>query len=164
MQVNGTLMNSYFYCKRQCYLLGNRLNLQDDSEQIKIGREIHKQLAEGKKNTEIVIDNIRLDELTKDYAIEIKKSDAGAEGARWQLLFYLSILKSKGIVRKGKLEFLEVHENGKKTEVIELTRNKEKELKQHIEEIEALLESNEVPECTCKNSCDRCSYYEYCSI
>lgn len=80
MQVNGTLMNSYFYCKRQCYLLGNRLNLQDDSDQVKIGREIHKQLAEGKKNTEIVIDNIRLDELTKDYAVEIKKSDAGAEG------------------------------------------------------------------------------------
>ena len=126
MQVNGTLMNSYFYCKRQCYLLGNRLNLQDDSEQVKIGREIHKQLAEGKKNTEIVIDNIRLDELTKDYAIEIKKSDAGAEGARWQLLFYLSILKSKGILRKGKLEFLEVHENGKKTEIIELTRKKKK--------------------------------------
>ena len=31
MRVNGTLMNYYFHCKRQCYLHGNRLNLEDNS-------------------------------------------------------------------------------------------------------------------------------------
>ncbi|MFR8117536.1 Dna2/Cas4 domain-containing protein [Lachnospira pectinoschiza] len=25
MKVNGTLMNYYFHCKRQCYLHGNRM-------------------------------------------------------------------------------------------------------------------------------------------
>ena len=30
MQVNGTLINYYFHCKRQCYLHGNRLNLEDN--------------------------------------------------------------------------------------------------------------------------------------
>ena len=33
MRVNGTLMNYYFHCKRQCYLHGNRLNLEDNSEE-----------------------------------------------------------------------------------------------------------------------------------
>ena len=35
MRVNGTLMNYYFHCKRQCYLHGNRLNLEDNSEEVK---------------------------------------------------------------------------------------------------------------------------------
>ena len=31
MRVNGTLINYYFHCKRQCYLHGNRLNLEVNS-------------------------------------------------------------------------------------------------------------------------------------
>lgn len=38
MRINGTLINYYFHCKRQCYLHGNRLNLEDNSEQVKIGK------------------------------------------------------------------------------------------------------------------------------
>ena len=76
MSVNGTLMNYYFHCKRQCYLHGNRLNLEDNSEQVKIGKVIHEEKAADGKNTELAIDNIRLDKLTKEYLTEIKKSDA----------------------------------------------------------------------------------------
>lgn len=67
MRVNGTLVNYYFHCKRQCYLHGNRMNMEDNSEQVKIGKAL----------------------------------------AKWQLLFYLKVLKDKGIIRKGKLEFVE---------------------------------------------------------
>ena len=85
MKINGTLMNYYFHCKRQCYLCGNRLNLEDNSEQVKIGKAMHEEKASEGKNTEISIDNIRLDKLTKEYLTEIKKSDADVEAARWQL-------------------------------------------------------------------------------
>lgn len=114
MRVNGTLINYYFHCKRQCYLHGNRLNLEDNSEQVKIGKAIHQERAEDSKNTEIAIENIRLDKLTKEYLTEIKKSDADVEAAKWQLLYYLSVLKSKGIVRKGRLEFVEKNKRDKK--------------------------------------------------
>lgn len=40
MRVNGTLINYYFHCKRQCYLHGNRLNLEDNSEIVQIGKAI----------------------------------------------------------------------------------------------------------------------------
>lgn len=43
MKVNGTLVNYYFHCKRQCYLHGNRLNLEDESENVKIGKAIHEE-------------------------------------------------------------------------------------------------------------------------
>ena len=107
MRVNGTLINYYFHCKRQCYLHGNRLNLEDNSESVKIGKAIHEERSERGKNTEITIDNIKLDKLTTEYLVEVKKSDADVKAATWQLMYYLKVLKSKGIERKGKLEFIE---------------------------------------------------------
>ncbi|WP_334293140.1 Dna2/Cas4 domain-containing protein [Eisenbergiella tayi] len=52
------------------------------------------------RNSEIAIENIRLDKLTGEYLTEIKKSDADVEVSRWQLLLYLKVLKDKGIIRK----------------------------------------------------------------
>ena len=69
MRINGTLINYYFHCKRQCYLHGNRLNLEDNSEQVKIGKAIHEERAENSTNSEIAIENICLDKLTKEYLV-----------------------------------------------------------------------------------------------
>ena len=75
MRINGTLINLLFlHCKKgQCYLHGNRLNLEDNSEQVKIGKAIHEERAENSTNSEIVIENICLDKLTKEYLVEVKK-------------------------------------------------------------------------------------------
>lgn len=163
MKVNGTLMNYYFHCKRQCYLFGNRLNLEDNSEEVKIGKAIHEERAE-KENTEIAIENIKLDKLTTEYLTEVKKSDANIEASKWQLILYLKVLKDKGIDRKGKLEFVEKNKSSKKTMIIELTDEVEKELNQYIHEIELLLQGEEIPPVLDKPKCKKCAYYEYCYI
>lgn len=164
MNINGTIINYYFHCKRQCYLHGNRFNMEDNSEQVKIGKAIHEERAENKNNTEIAIDNIRLDKLTKEYLTEVKKSDADAEAAKWQLLYYLKVLKTKGVIRKGKLEFAEKNKKDKKIIIIELTDEVEKELDKYIDEIEQLLNQDRIPECINKSTCKKCAYYEYCYI
>lgn len=164
MNINGTIINYYFHCKRQCYLHGNRLNMEDNSEQVKIGKAIHEERTENKNNTEIAIDNIRLDKLTKEYLTEVKKSDADAEAAKWQLLYYLKVLKTKGVIRKGKLEFAEKNKKDKKIIIIELTDEVEKELDKYIDEIEQLLNQDRIPECINKSTCKKCAYYEYCYI
>ena len=164
MNINGTIINYYFHCKRQCYLHGNRLNMEDNSEQVKIGKAIHEERAENKNNTEIAIDKIRLDKLTKEYLTEVKKSDADAEAAKWQLLYYLKVLKTKGVIRKGKLEFAEKNKKDKKIIIIELTDEVEKELDKYIDEIEQLLNQDRIPECINKSTCKKCAYYEYCYI
>ena len=117
-----------------------------------------------KNNTEIAIDNIRLDKLTKEYLTEVKKSDADAEAAKWQLLYYLKVLKTKGVIRKGKLEFAEKNKKDKKIIIIELTDEVEKELDKYIDEIEQLLNQDRIPECINKSTCKKCAYYEYCYI
>ncbi len=156
-------MNYYFHCKRQCYLFGNRMNLEDNSEEVQIGKALHEE-RDSFDNTEIAIENVRLDKLTKEYLTEVKKSDADVEASRWQLLLYLKILKEKGVIRKGKLEFIEKNKSAHKVEIVELTPELEEQLKDYEEKIEQLLAGNEVPEVLNTAKCKKCAYYEYCYI
>lgn len=164
MEVNGTLINYFFHCKRQCYLHANRLNLEDNSERVKIGRAIHEEKKDKQPNTELAIDHIKMDRLTSKYLIEIKKSDADVEASRWQVLFYLKILKDKGIIREGKLEFIEKNKQVKSTIYVTLDQEKEEQLMEYIEEIKKLVLQEEVPEVLGKPACKKCAYYEYCYI
>ena len=100
--LNGTLVNYYLHCKRQCWLHGNRVNLEDNSENVKVGKALHEIKAEQSPQTELAIENIKVDKLTKDYLVEIKKSDADIDAVTWQVLYYLKVLKSKGIEKKEK--------------------------------------------------------------
>ncbi len=164
IRVNGTLINYYFHCKRQCYLHGNRLNLEDNSELVQIGRAMHEVKAQESEHTEVAIENIRLDKLTAEYLTEIKKSDADMEAAKWQLYYYLKILKEKGIVRKGRLLFEEKNKAKKAAVILELDDVQEQKLEQIQTEIEELLLSDEVPKAEEKAGCKKCAYYEYCFI
>ena len=164
MRVNGTLINYYFHCKRQCYLHGNRLNLEDNSEIVKIGKAIHEEKAQKSKTSEMEIDNIKIDKLTDEYLTEVKKSDADIEAGKWQLLYYLKVLKSKGIIRKGKLECVEKNKLDKKITYVNLDEESEVLLDKYIKEIEELICSDEIPQVLNKAQCKKCAYYEYCYI
>ncbi|MGL4991471.1 MAG: CRISPR-associated protein Cas4 [Sarcina sp.] len=164
MKVNGTLINYYFHCKRQCYLHGNRINLEDNSENVKIGKAIHEEKHKNGTNTEIAIDNIKVDKITKEYLTEIKKSDADVEASKWQLLYYLKVLKQKGIERKGKLEFIEKNKTKNKILFYELTNEIEFELEKYEESIKELILSDNIPVVLNKPKCKKCAYYEYCYI
>ncbi|WP_154889420.1 CRISPR-associated protein Cas4 [Longibaculum muris] len=163
MKINGTLMNYYIHCPRQCYLHGQRLNLENNSEDVKVGKALHESKYMNDDNAEIAIDNIRLDKLTKEYLTETKKSDADVEASRWQLIFYLYVLKQKGIERKGKLEFIQKNKE-KKTVIIELDESLENELLLKMDEIKKLINSDKVPEVIEKKQCKKCAYYDYCYI
>ena len=164
MRVNGTLINYYFHCKRQCWFHGNRINLEDNSEDVKIGKAIHEVKSANSTNSEISIENIKVDKLTKDYLVEVKKSDADVEAATWQVLLYLKILKEKGMERSGKLEFVEKNKSKSKTLIVNLTEKNSKELDIIISKIELLLNEEVAPEVIGEPKCKKCAYYEYCYI
>lgn len=164
MKLTGTLINYYFHCRRQCWLLGNRINLEDNSEDVRIGRVLHEIRAEGDKSRELAIGNIKIDKLTKEYLVEIKKSDADVEATKWQVLLYLKILKEKGIARKGKIEFIEKNKTNKKIIIIELDEEAEKELNNIEIKINDLINNSIAPMPDLKRGCKKCAYYEYCFI
>ncbi|URZ02295.1 CRISPR-associated protein Cas4 [Clostridium felsineum] len=164
MKINGTLINYYFHCKRQFWLHGNRINLEANSEDVRIGKILHELKSEGKNNTEISIDNVKIDKLTDEYLVEIKKSDADVEAVKWQVILYLKILKDKGIERKGKIEFDEKNKQKKKIIYVELTEALEKELEKLELEMKELLEKDMPPKNYEVKKCKRCAYYEYCYV
>ena len=163
MNITGTLINYYFHCKTQCWLHANRLNLEDNSEDVRIGRVLHEINEEKSKKTEIKIDNIRIDKITKEYLSEFKKSDSDPEAVKWQVLLYLYKLKKKGIIRKGKIEYHEKNHNTK-TEIIDLNMQNEQALLDVLVHIKTLIDLPASPVPHFKNRCKKCAYYEYCYI
>lgn len=163
MRLTGTLINYYFHCKRQCYLLYNRINLEDNSEDVKIGRILHEIKALDENNTEIKIENISIDKITDRYVIELKKSDSDINAARMQVLLYLSRLEKKGIKREGKLIFSE-RNSKEKIDLIKLNEETKLELENCINEIESLVTSDIVPDAKPIKGCKKCAYYEYCYL
>ncbi|MBD3842875.1 MAG: CRISPR-associated protein Cas4 [Campylobacterales bacterium] len=161
--ITGTLINYYFHCKTQCWLHANRINLEDNSEDVRIGKVLHEIKEENAKQTEIKIDNIKIDRLSKEYLTEFKKSDSDSHAVKWQVLLYLYKLKQKGVERKGRVEYHENNHNTK-TEIYELTEANEQELLAILKSIEELIHMPKPPKAVFENKCKKCAYYEYCFI
>ena len=165
MKITGTVINYYFHCKRQCYLFANKINLEDNSEDVRIGRVLHEIKSKDGKNTEIKYEDMVVDKVTANYVEEYKKSDSDTEAAKMQLLFYLKKLRDKGIYKKGRLIYNEKNKKeNKKSEIVELNDKNIEKLNNCIKEIEMLINGNTVPDVEKENKCKRCAYYEYCYI
>jgi len=164
MKINGTLINYYFFCKTKMWLHGNRINLEDNSEDVRIGKILHEINEEKGGNREISIDNVKIDKLTKEYLVEIKKSDSDPEAVKWQVLLYLYKLKQKGVLKKGKIEYIEKKKQSKKVHYVELDEVGEKELLEVLAKIEALINLEKPPAAIFEKHCKKCAYYEYCFI
>ncbi len=164
MKINGTLINYYFFCKTKLWLHANRINLEDNSEDVRIGKILHELQEKKSKKGEISIDNIKIDKLTKDYLVEIKKSDSDPEATRWQVLLYLYKLKLKGVEKKGKIEYIEKKKQSKKVHFVELDEVNEKELLEVLQNISDLINLPKPPPAKFENHCKKCAYYEYCFI
>jgi CRISPR-associated exonuclease Cas4 len=164
IQITGTLINYYFHCQTQCWLHANRINLEDNSEDVRIGKILHELAEEKGRKTEISIDNVKIDKLTREYLVEVKKSDSDPEAVKWQVLLYLYKLKQKGVVKKGKIEFIEKKKQNKKVHFVELDEENEQGLLDVLKKIETLIDSPKPPEARLEKHCKKCAYYEYCFI
>ena len=160
--INGTLINYYHHCKTQLWLHANRINLEDNSEDMRIGKVLH-EISENKVQ-EVSLENIKLDKITKEYVIEVKKSDSDIKAAKLQLLYYLYRLKQKGIIKKGRLELFEKNKQDKKIHTVILDEKEEARLLKILEEIDQLIELSAPPKPVFTNKCKRCAYYEFCFL
>ncbi|HBK54439.1 MAG TPA: CRISPR-associated protein Cas4 [Syntrophomonas wolfei] len=160
--LTGTVVNYYIHCRRQCWLFYHRLNMEDNSEDVRVGKILHELKRQGRE--EVALEGIKLDKLTAEYVTEFKKSDADLEAARAQLEFYLVTLQDKGIIRKGRLECLEKNKQGKTVHTVVLTTEEAEERKAFYHEIEEFLEGELPPPPLRKAMCKKCAYYAYCFV
>lgn len=162
MMLTGTLVNYFTHCQRQCWLFYNHINMEDNSEEVRIGRVLHE--IKIQDEGDVALDGIKLDKLTSEYVTEIKKSDADIAAAMAQLEFYLFVLFEKGIFRKGRLECLEKNKQNKSVHTLILYEEKVEELNTQYQKIMEFLSSDIPPPSIMKPMCRNCAYYEYCFI
>lgn len=161
MDVNGTLIWYYNICKREVWLMSHNIVPDQQNENIDLGRFLHEQSYK-RNSKEIVFGNVRFDVLLdkNDKLVigETKKTSSFSEASKWQLLFYLKVLKKAGICASGVL----LYPKEKKREEVELTEEAERQLEKMEQEIIKIVkEPVALRPVTCKY-CKKCAYEEYC--
>jgi len=149
----GTHINYYFTCKRKLWFFHHSIQCEQESDIVKIGKIYHEDLDE------IVIDNIKIDMIKRGKIWELKKSIKNRKASVYQVLYYLYVLKQKGIETSGIIKY---KENNRKEEVI-LTEEKEREMLKILGDINRIV-NGEIPRRINKKICKKCSYYELCYV
>lgn len=161
MEVNGTLIWYYKICKREVYLMAHSIVPNQQDENIEVGRFIHENYYR-RSEKEIRFGNVVFDVMYKNgnnlIIGETKKSSKFLEASKWQLLFYLNVLKQAGINAKGVLQYPEE----KKRIEVELTYENEKELNEIVEDIKKIINEPYPPKVEECIYCKNCAYREYC--
>lgn len=159
----GTQINYYFHCHRQLWFFSHNIRCEQKSDMVFQGKMIHETSYE-REHKEIEIDQVKLDflDLRDGVLHEIKKSDSFANAHEWQVLYYLYILKSKGIPDFiGEINY----PVQKKIVKVLLTPEKEDKLKNVLKEIDNIVNKQLPPGIEVKKAvCRECSYYELCFI
>lgn len=161
-KITGVMVYYYFICKRKLWFFSNNLNMEFNSELVGIGKLVD-ETSYGRERKNILIDeSINIDFL-KDWKIvhEVKKSRKMDEASKWQLKYYMWVLKNKGVeIEKGILDYPLL----RKREEIFLSEDDEKKLEIIIEDIRKIISSKLPLDTLNKGVCKKCAYYEFCYI
>ena len=161
-KTTGVMIYYYFVCKRKLWYFSNDLNMEFNSELVGVGKLIDETSYSREKKNILIDETISIDFL-KDWKIvhEVKKSRKIDEAAKWQLKYYMWILKNKGVdIEKGILDYPLL----RKREEIILNEQDQLKIESILEDIEKIISSKLPPNITKKGICKKCAYYELCYI
>lgn len=160
-QVNGTLIQQYYICKREVWLTARNLSGDQDNENLQIGKIIA-EFTYKRNNKEVDIGGSKIDLIKiEDGELvvgEVKKSSRFLESAEKQLLFYLLQLKEMGIKARG--ELLIPEEKEKIT--VDLNPGSEEEIRAAMADIERIVNQQLPPPAVKIKYCRNCAYSEFC--
>lgn len=159
--INGTLIGSYYICKREVWYMAHELLPDQDNTFLELGRIIENNFYE-RDEKGIIIEGLKIDLIKKKEGNlvigEIKKSIRSEKSGIMQLYFYLMYLKERGIEATGEVLF----PNEKRKVKIKLTEEIEMDLKKAIEEIEEIIKRDIPPRKEKIKYCTNCAYREFC--
>lgn len=160
-KINGTQINYYFICKTKLWLFSHNIQLEHESENVKLGKLLHEDSF--KREKDYLIDNlINVDFIKISDSIEIhevKRTEKMDNSHEFQLLYYMFYLKNEKDIDNIR-GFLDYPKNRKKKEVF-LTKEKEDELVKIIEDIDNIIKNN-LPKPKKSKICRKCAYFEFC--
>ena len=161
LRISGTEVNYYFICKRKLWLYSKNLTMEQDSDDVYMGKLVHETSYRSKPRKEMMIDNlIKIDIADAgDKIHEVKLSKKMNIAHRFQLLYYLYYLKQCGMRNLvGELNYPRLRQK----EEVRLLPEDEARIRQILHEIGEIKRLSESPPAEFSRLCKRCSYAELC--
>ncbi|AFL96008.1 CRISPR-associated Cas4 family protein 3 [Thermococcus cleftensis] len=156
------MVQYYFTCERELWFFSRGLQFDFENEDMLIGRLIHGESYErGWK--EVILGDVKLDVVIEGdgvEVVEVKKSSKLEEPARWQLKYYLYLLKKAGTEARGVIAY---PREGKREEVV-LSEEDVAIIEGAISDIERIIALETPPRAERKPYCRRCAYRDFCWV
>lgn len=160
--ISGTMFYYYFVCKRKLWLFSNGIQLENENEDVKIGKLIDENSYSRELKHVLIDETVNID-FIKEWKIlhEVKKQKSVEEAGIWQLKYYIYFLRKRGInIESGILDYPKL----KKREIVNLSKDDENEIEKILKEIDEILKLKKSPKVEKIKLCKKCAYYEYCYI
>ena len=160
-KITGMMVYYYNVCKRKLWFFSNEINMEDCSEDVKIGALLE-QKSYDREDKHINIDNvINIDFFGNENILnEIKKSNKIEDATIWQVKYYLYYLKQRGVMITAKIDYPLL----KKNVYVELTNEDEIKIEAMLQDIESITDSDTAPDKLQSSICKKCAYYDLCYI
>ncbi len=174
IRIGGMLVGYYVICPRKAWLSMHGLWMEQESDTVALGRLIDETsnkrkkeillTAEAPDGTPLVgkVDWARLREGTLH---ETKKCRAVEDAHRWQLRFYLWLLKLSGVTRADGASFTGVinYPKLRRTERVELLPEHEARLAEIVAALRRIAaQENPPPRIDARSFCKKCAFEELC--
>lgn len=136
--------------------------MESGSELVGIGKLVD-EMSYGRERKNILIDESISIDFLRDWKVvhEVKKSPKIDYAAKWQLKYYMWILKNKGVeIEKGILDYPLL----RRREEIILNQEDIQSLRNIVCDIEKIISLSLPPDMGESGICKKCAYYELCYI
>lgn len=151
-------MHYYAICQRKLWLFHKGLGLENDGhDRVMEGKILHERAYPGTEREIQPGGDVRIDRVDGEYVREIKLTSRMKQADRLQMLYYLYILKEKGVHKKGLLSYT----TEKQTEEIVLDNAGEEKVKRALADIVEIL-NGPVPAFRKLSYCGKCAYKDFC--
>jgi len=161
--LTGTQVNYYVICPTKLWLFSHFATMEQTSNLVILGRLLH-EVSYPQFRKDLLIDQkISIDFIRKGNKLilsEVKKSERLEKAHIVQMLYYIYYLKhQKGVKNvEGQINY----PTKRKIIRVELTSEKETELKNILQKIKQIISLPKPPKPKRKRYCRKCAYFEFC--
>lgn len=162
MNITGIMIYYYFICQRRLWYFANQINMEQNSELVKIGKIVD-EMTYAREKKQILIDNTINIDFIKNGAIlhEVKKTTSIEEAGIWQIKYYMYYLENKGIKNiKAKIDFPLLRESKE----VNLDNNDRQVLDKVIENVKEIIKMDRPTSVIDSKICNKCSYFDLCYV
>jgi CRISPR-associated exonuclease Cas4 len=158
MSIRGVEMHYYAICRRKLWLFHKGIGFENDGhDRVMEGKILHERAYPKMERDTAPEDFVRIDRSDDEFVREIKLTSSMEKADRLQMLYYLYLLKLKGVCKKGLLSYTKE----KKVVEVALDENEEREVKRALAGIDQVIRGT-IPSFRKLPYCGKCAYRDFC--